>query len=152
MKKIYLNKDKRAFTMVDDCDYEELSKYHWMLGNHGYAYRQISMNGRVISSIALHRQIIEPHDDLVPDHIDRNKLNNQRSNLRLVTQTENNINRRLQKNNTTGERCIILQKSNKNPFQVKVKRLRKTHYLGVYSTLEAAVMARDKFVNSWAGA
>ena len=46
------------------------------------------------------------HGDLTPefevDHIDRNKLNNDISNLRKITQTENKRNKSRQKNNTTG--------------------------------------------------
>ena len=40
------------------------------------------------------------------DHIDRNRLNNSLTNLRWVTSQENNLNKGMYKNNTTGYRGI----------------------------------------------
>ena len=76
---------------VDDTDYEILSKHEWRLFD-GYARRYEVINGakRVI---LMHRQILNfPHGYDV-DHIDRKKLNNQRSNLRPVTKRQNQYNR-----------------------------------------------------------
>lgn len=62
------------------------------LGSHGYA--QMFDGGKVT---LLHRFIMEctPGDGRIVDHIDRDRLNNLRSNLRFVTASESTQNRRI---------------------------------------------------------
>jgi len=81
--------NSQLYVEVDDEDYEQLSKYRWY-NNNGYAHR--IEEGR---SILMHRQILNILDnvDLVGDHIDHDRLNNTKSNLRACTTRENNLNR-----------------------------------------------------------
>jgi hypothetical protein len=89
-------------TMVDDSDYEELSKYKWHYTNIkgiGYAVRGSRLpsigykqNGKVIR-ISMHRIITGATErSQQVDHIDGNGLNNQRENLRICTHSENLLN------------------------------------------------------------
>jgi hypothetical protein len=74
----------RAYALVDDGDYEELSRHRWHLNTNGYARR--AEYGRVTRRIYMHQQVM----GLVGiDHADGNRLNNQRSNLRSATKSEN---------------------------------------------------------------
>lgn len=50
----------------------------------------------------LHRYLLDCPDDMVVDHIDRNPLNNIRSNLRIVTRSMNGHNKKVQSNSTSG--------------------------------------------------
>ena len=79
------------YAYVDAADFESLNKYNWGVRN-GYAAR--SEKGKVI---LMHRQIMQPPDNMVVDHMDRNRLNNCRSNLRVCTDGENrqNMSRRI---------------------------------------------------------
>ncbi|MGL5315684.1 MAG: HNH endonuclease [Peptostreptococcaceae bacterium] len=52
--------------------------------------------------IRLHRLIMNPPDDMVVDHIDRNPLNNRKGNLRICTTEENNRNTSISKRNNSG--------------------------------------------------
>ena len=61
--------------------------------NCGYKYFQVQRNGKRINKL-FHHLVAEQFlgkrpDNLVIDHIDRNKLNNNVTNLRYVTQKEN---------------------------------------------------------------
>lgn len=88
MREIQLTKGYVA--LVDDEDYDSLIKFKWSakVNKHTvYAYR--SEKGKCIW---MHRSIlnIDNCNDLRGDHLDHNGLNNQRSNLRIATHSENN--------------------------------------------------------------
>lgn len=73
---------------VDDEDFERVMRYKWYYNN-GYAVRSIE-GGR--KKLRLHRLILDAPNDMFVDHIDGNKLNNCKSNLRLCTKSENGKN------------------------------------------------------------
>jgi hypothetical protein len=74
--------------LVDEADYLLISQYHWNIVN-GYV-----KSGRTL----MHRLILDVTDpNKHIDHIDHNRLNNQRSNLRICTRSENQHNRVKQK-------------------------------------------------------
>lgn len=75
------------YTYVDAGDYEWLSQWTWHL-RCGYAAR---FKGK--KPILMHRQIMQPPEDMVVDHRNRNKLDNTRINLWVCTQGENSRNR-----------------------------------------------------------
>lgn len=81
-KAIPLGKGK--VTLVDNEDYEFLSKYNWHLSLDGYACNRVL--GR------MHRYILQAPKGVLVDHIDRDKLNNRRFNLRIATVSENSQN------------------------------------------------------------
>jgi len=92
-------KDNKGLDIqVDDEDYESLNKYNWNTNNLGYASTPIMM----------HRLIMNAPKDLVVDHIDRNPRNNQKSNLRICTQGENNKNRICNRTNKTGYKGVAI--------------------------------------------
>jgi hypothetical protein len=74
--------------LVDAADYEWLSRYNWTAHTSGYAARR--EKGRLI---LMHRVIMNPPQGMVVDHIDGNRQNNCRSNLRVCTRRENTCNR-----------------------------------------------------------
>ncbi len=92
MKTIPLNHGLEA--IVDDEDYEELSKYKWYVGLPGLDV----MRAR---GILMSREIMKAPDGLEVDHKDGNGLDMQRSNLRLCTSSQNNQNRKKRKGTTS---------------------------------------------------
>lgn len=74
-------------TIVDDEDYEYLNQFNWQHSN--YACRGIRINKK-LTVIQMHRVIMNAPKGMVVDHINHNKLDNRRSNLRIVTTAENN--------------------------------------------------------------
>lgn len=82
-------------TLVDDADFEYLSRWTWQFNNRGYVNREGKVylkdgSGLYLrKTIILHRDILNAPKGMVVDHIDHNPLNNQRSNLRLCTPKQN---------------------------------------------------------------
>lgn len=92
--------------------------------------------------LALHF-IPNPDGKRYVDHIDRNKLNNDLSNLRWVDGTESNLNNGGQDREN---HCIYLRKKNGQPYlyRVMVQRYGNPIYIGSAKTLDEAKLLRDK--------
>lgn len=90
----------------------------------------------------LHSQIMCPPRGLVVDHIDRDKLNNQRSNLRVVPQRINSRNHGLAVTNTSGATGVFVQHDrNRDRYVAYITSDRKRN-LGTFDTFEQALAAR----------
>lgn len=77
-----------AFTIINRCD-ERQAFWLWHRTYFGYARRIGPRDGGEGARIWLHREILQPPDGMQVDHIDGNRLNNRRSNLRLATVAQN---------------------------------------------------------------
>jgi hypothetical protein len=96
MKEISLNKG--FTTQVDDEDYKYLNQFKWRVAiyNHtSYARRTLWIKGENRSiSLHMHRVILNVPIGMQVDHIDHNGLNNQKSNIRICTETQNHRNKK----------------------------------------------------------
>lgn len=113
---------------------------------HGY-YKQNLFDGTHYTHKYIHRLLAEaflPNPENLPevDHIDRNPLNNDLSNLRWVTKSDNKINRR-SKLGKLGEKHIRLSRKS---YQVTITRNRKAVFCKCFDTLEEAIQARDIYL------
>jgi hypothetical protein len=124
--------------LVDDEDYERLSKYTWRLHSKGYATRSSSTNGKE-TRLMMHREILDTGEFQV-DHIDRNKLNNQKDNLRIATNSINQFNKGKQKNNTSGTPGVFWDRS-KNVWRARIQLDGKRIELGRFRTVDEAAKA-----------
>ncbi len=133
MKLIQLTRG--AFSIVDDEDFEEVNKYKWNYVNSRYAYRSYRKNDERTGRL-LHRFIMKIHglliENLEVDHINRNKLDNQKSNLRVATRKINRLNSKLYKNNTSGYRGLCYNKK-MNRYSAAITVNNKRIYLGNYA-------------------
>jgi hypothetical protein len=90
-------KGEEFIVLYDEQDQGIIDSFKWYVtGNaRGYQiYVSTSImygpkNGRKSKAIKMHRMLMNPPADMFVDHIDGNSLNNQRSNLRVVTHREN---------------------------------------------------------------
>lgn len=87
------------YALVDDADFESLNQWRWKAkpnagGNNLYAVRNVRVDGKW-RTLRMHRELLRAADnELDVDHINHNPLDNRRSNLRLVTRSENIRNRK----------------------------------------------------------
>ncbi|WP_394805346.1 HNH endonuclease signature motif containing protein [Rhodococcus qingshengii] len=78
--------------LIDRADLKLVSAYKWHIGSTGYAVWRGNQNGKKIT-VRMHRLITGCPSGLIVDHINHNRLDNRRKNLRICTQTENMRNR-----------------------------------------------------------
>lgn len=76
------------YVLVDDDDYEKYSKLKWNLSDTGYAVRK--NKGK---TTRLHREIMNCPDGKVVDHLNGNRLDCRKNNLRICSQKDNARNR-----------------------------------------------------------
>lgn len=98
----------RAYALVDAADAERVNQWRWSLTPQGYARRGISING-IPFIILLHRELLGlplKSDGRTGDHINRDKLDNRRANLRILSQAENAQNRPSAKGATSQYRGV----------------------------------------------
>lgn len=82
-------------TLVDEADYEWLSKWKWCYSatGTGYAARAVKIpKTRKNIHISMHRLIMNAPKGMQVDHINGNTLDNRRCNLRLCTNQQNCMN------------------------------------------------------------
>ena len=135
MKKIYLaGKFSHLYALVDDEDFEEMSKISWILHEKGYA-----VNPKIGR---MHRLVNKTPKGLQTDHRSGDKLDNRRSNLRSCNNAQNQYNKPLRKDNKSGHKGIAWNKVC-NKWEAYVKTPEKKIHLGTFIKLEDAVSARN---------
>jgi len=144
-KQIQLTQGQVA--LVDDEDFEWLNQWKWFAVwepnlETFYAARQIRISPTKQTHVKMSRFIMNTPPWLVVDHVNHNTLDNQKRNLRNVTTSQNGMNRRPNKNNTTGFRGVT--KTRYNRFKAEVKLNGKKLYFGTYDTAEEAAKAYEK--------
>lgn len=144
MKKIKLTKGKYA--IVDDSDYELVSKYKWYCSSMGYASRTQHIGG-VKKEILLHRFILGAEKGQEIDHKDRDPLNNSRKNIRFCTRSENNHNKGLNKNNSSGFKGIYWHKRAKK-WLAQIMLDGKRINIGLFTDPLLADKARQSYVKT----
>lgn len=150
MKEIPLTKG--AITLVDEEDYDYLIQWKWRLHSNGYAVRSIFL-GRVnekpkIGLVYMHRALINPPGAFQVDHINGDKLDNRRFNLRSVTPSQNCMNRRKRIDNTSGVIGVRWNKRLKG-WESYIKLNGKNIYLGVSYQKENAIHIRKEAEKSY---
>lgn len=154
MKEIKLTKGFVA--LVDDRDYAELSRHKWQAQENGrrvYATRNGHRLGddgkRIRTKVYMHREIMGNALFHV-DHRDGDGLNNQRSNLRLATRTENQGNVKIRSSNTSGYRGVSWE-ANARKWRAGIGRNGKRSYIGLFSSAEDAARAYDDAARQYFG-
>jgi len=103
---------KGAVAIVDEEDYEIVSQYKWHLSSTGYAVWRGNIDGNK-KTVRMHRLITSAPDGLIVDHLNRNPLDNRKSNLRVCTQKENAKNRKSKGYCWVGEKQKYVVRYNK---------------------------------------
>ena len=143
MRKLPLQEGKYA--IVDNEDFDYLNQWHWW--DHGtYVVRDERYGKRINNKkyrFLIHRVILglEKGNKKIVDHINHNPLDNRKCNLRVCTQVENQQNRGIYKNNTSGYKGVYWHKLGKKWMAYITHRGQRIH-CGLHKTVEDAHKAR----------
>jgi hypothetical protein len=126
-----------------DKEFAVLDAYKWCLTD-GYA--KTNVDGKIIG---MHRFVLGDKQNYEIDHINRNKLDNRKANLRHSTHQQNTFNatRRKSKHGYRGVRQANGTDSYHSMICFNGKRI----YLGSYKTPEEAAIAYDNMANELHG-
>lgn len=137
-----------AYATVDAADAEWVNQWHWALTGTGYAIRGSREGGRK-RNVRLHRELLglTEVDRVEVDHINRNRLDCRRSNLRIVTHQGNMQNRNSNSNTSSIYRGVTWHKQ-RGKWAARIKVEGRTKHLGLFSdeieAAEAAQAARSE--------
>lgn len=128
--------------LVDDADFERTRGYNWRLCKEGYV---IALTGPSTKRIrhALHRIVMDAPDGLVVDHINHDKLDCRRGNLRLCSRLQNSYNRRHRADGASRFKGVSWNKDRRKWF-ASIGAERKNVYLGLFSDELSAARAYDE--------
>ena len=152
MKKILLNQGKA--TLVDDEDYNRIINYRygyaWYAQKCRNTYYATTHNINGLSTVRMHRIIIDakPHEQV--DHIDGDGLNNCKSNLRIVNASQQMMNRGKFKDKSSKYKGVSYYKAN-GRYQAHIRKNGYKKHLGYFKTEEEAALAYDVAVQELFG-
>lgn len=123
--------------LLDQDDAHLLGSYAWSICSKGYVRRK--SHGQ---QIYLHRLIIGATSGQIVDHVNGDRLDNSKANLRLCSQAENVRNCRLAKNNRSGFKGVV--KVRGAHWVAKIKFNRQDIYLGLFDDPRVAAHAYNR--------
>ena len=123
--------------LFDLADLLLIRRHTWHLGKRGYPATH-TLRGTVV----LHRLLFPEADDLEIDHINGDKLDNRRANLRPCTHQQNGFNQKLRGTNTSGYIGVSFS-PRLGCFEAYIHHNGKKHQLGLYADSAAAARVRD---------
>lgn len=120
-------------------DFDKVKCFHWYENDQGYILAVINRQ-----HIRMHRFILNIHQSQTPivDHINGNRADNRKNNLRTADKSTNGINRRCNRNNSLGVKGVTKGKNNR--YYASIMKNGQTISLGGHNTLQEATEARER--------
>lgn len=141
-----LNSDKLA--LVDDCDYEELSKHNWReMRRSDISYAGYNVGKDIVF---MHTFVLPCEGKREPDHIDGNGLNNQKHNLRRATHQQNIASSKLSKANNSGYKGVGFDYV-RGLWKAQIMVNYENKFLGRFPTKEQAALAYNEAAKLYFG-
>lgn len=128
--------------LYDAKDEELLAGYSWFIMNCGYAMARSNKKNEP-EKILMHRLIMDVVNDKTAtvDHINRDKLDNRRENLRLVSRSQNVLN-----SDRSDSSTYITKRADSGSYRVQIKR-EGVMYSKTTKTIAEAQAWRDGFLD-----
>lgn len=136
MKRIPL--PRGGYALVDDADYERLCAYRWYTNGRGYVQRD---DGK--TTAYMHRIVMECPDGLEVDHINGDRADNRRANLRLCTRAQNTSYRTHAPRSSSGFFGVYWRKDRER-WLAQIDVGSKQIYLGLFTDPIEAAHAYDE--------
>jgi hypothetical protein len=138
---------KDGYAIIDLNQAKMLEKYLWCISK-GYAVTRITEGKNKYKIVPIHHMIVGiPPEGKEVDHINRDRLDNRRSNLRTVTHRINARNSGMFRHNTSGYRGVCWDKRRTKWF-ARIEIDKKSKFLGYYDTKEKAYERRLEYEKS----
>ena len=149
MRTILLNTEIVAF--VDDEDYDRLSKYNWSISQSESStqirrYEGTKRDGRWVP---MANDVLQLYGVLI-DHKNLNPFDNQKSNLRQATHSQNMMNRSKFSNTTSKYKGVSWKKSNKK-WVAQARYNGIVVYLGSFENELEAARAYNEYAKQYYG-
>lgn len=156
MKEIQLTQGK--FVLVDDWNYEWLTKWKWHAikkKNTYYAIRFVYINN-IQKAILMHREIMNTPKNKECDHIDHNGLNCLEENMRNCTHAENQKNRKSSIRGTSKFLGVsfVNKKYKDKTYRYIIAHIsvnKKELHIGQFKTEELAALAYNEAAKKYHG-
>ena len=117
-------------------DYDKIKDYYWLKTEYGYIH---STNRKDKQYVFLHRLVMNINDpEIICDHINCNKIDNRKNNLRIATRSGNATNRPPYEKSVSGYSGVTFDKT-KNKWLVRIYINHKQVNLGCYDNLDEAI-------------
>ena len=131
-----------GYAKVSDCDYEEVSKHNWTWHNGGYVCAKINKKMTLLHRFVMARKFGCCGFRFV-DHINHDKTDNTRENLRIADDVTNARNRQKCPGKTCKYKGVVRRtlKSGEYRYIARVFDSGRAYYCGSYKTQEEAAMA-----------
>ena len=130
------------YALISKDDYQKAIKIFWQKTKYGYARGYDNVAKR---SVLLHVYLLNSDTKTtILDHINRNKLDCRRLNLRVADKQLNSFNRDTPQNATTRHKGVSFDKR-RNKYRAYIKILQRQIWLGYYENLADAVTARKLY-------
>ena len=128
---LYDNKNKPFIIDTDQLD--KVLLYNWYVDNcKGY----VRTASRKLNRITLHRYLLGVNQSV--DHINRKPNDNRLCNLRVCTLAENNLNKGVRKDSSTGVKGVEYQAGKNKPYRARIQYKGERLDLGYFKTLDEA--------------
>jgi len=137
-----INLTKGQTALVDSEDYKKLTEYEWYFEENGYACRRKTYGYYDSKKVYMHREVIgDIPPKMVVDHINGNKTDNRKDNLRVVSQSENAFNSGIRVNNTSGYKGVS---KFEDRWRARIYINGKEKHLGLFTSKEEAAKAYNE--------
>lgn len=146
MKYIPLTKGFKA--IVDDENFEELNKYNWhAMGNGRYAARRKTISPKVYKIVYMHREINKTPKGVHTDHINGNRFDNRKDNLRNCTKSENSMAYQTKRSGCSSKFIGVSWDKEKKKWESYSRINGSRKHIGYFKLEIEAAKARDIFVS-----
>lgn len=139
--------------IIDKEDLETILSFKRYVGINSSGYAYMNWRGKEFFIHRLVMNLPQDYDNetkIIADHIDGNRLDCRKENLRVCHKAYNPINCKLYKNNTSGVKGVVWMKR-LSKWQASIQVDKKPIYLGIYEDFEEAVKVRKDAEDKYFG-
>lgn len=141
---MYIYTSKKEKIYIDEEDFKKVSGFIWYINNVGYAANDSKPRK------LLHRIIMDNPKGMSVDHINGDKLDNRKSNLRVCIHKQNLCNQKLSIKSKSGYKGVSWNKS-RNKWEAYITNNQKRKFGGYFTTKELAAEKYNELATSLFG-